>query len=146
MGIRTNPVVKRFVEVGEAQVSRMTNQLLANEKFLLAVQQVVSRTLSAKGNLDRSLRSALATMNLPSTADVEGLKAKLDDLDRTMTDLDAKLARLEERMVAGGGSAPAKKKASSGASAPRKAAPTRAPAAKKGPSSAAKKGKESESR
>lgn len=118
MGITSNPVVQKLVEAGEAQVGRVANQLLSNEKFLLAIQNIVSRTLSAKGTLDKSLRGALATMNLPSTADVEALRRKLDDLDRTMTELDAKLSRLESAM---GGAAPA----------PAAAAKKRAPAKKK---------------
>lgn len=135
MDIRTNPMVKRFMEAGEAQVSRVANQLLANEKFLQAVQNIVAKTLSARGSLDKSLRSALATMNLPSTADVEGIKARLDDLDRTMTELAARMSRLEERLSPGEG-APAGQ-----ASAPKKKA---APKAKKSP--AGKKAGEKEGR
>lgn len=112
--IRTNPMLKRFMEVGEAQVSRITNQLLANEKFLQAVQNIVSKTLSARGTLDKSLRSALATMNLPSTGDVEGLKSRLDDLDRTLTDLDARLERLEKKLTGGVEAGPAASKTRAG--------------------------------
>lgn len=127
MDILTNPMVKRFMEAGEAQVNRLTNQLLANEKFLQAIQNVVSKTLSARGSLDKSLKSALATMNLPSTADVETIASRLDDLDRTLTELSARLARLEDRLPEGNGaqgSAPKKK-----ATSPRTT--KKAPAAKK---------------
>lgn len=105
MGLSSNPVVKRFMEMGEAQVGRLANQLLANERFVQAVQQMVSRTLAARGMLDKSLRSALATMNLPSTADVEELRRRLDDLDRTITELDAKMDELRERLAGGAGQA-----------------------------------------
>lgn len=123
MDIRTNPMLKRFVEVGEAQLGRITNQLLANEKFLQAVQNIVSRTLAARGTLDKSLRTALATMNLPSTGDVEGLASRLDDLDRTLTELDARLERLEHRLTGGG---------EPGAGSPKKST---GPRTKKAPSS-----------
>lgn len=112
MGIRENPVVKRFVEASEAQIGRLASQLVSNERFVQAIQQIVAGTLAAKGTLDKSLRGALGTMNLPSTADVEEIRRRLDDIDRTMTDLDAKLGRLEDRL---GGEAPAaapKKRAS----------------------------------
>lgn len=114
MGIRSNPVVRKVMEAGEAQVGRLASQLLSNERFVQAIQQMVAGTLAAKGSLDKSLRGALATMNLPSTADVEELRRRLDDLDRTMTELDAKLDRLEAKLGAGQpapAKAPAKKRA-----------------------------------
>jgi len=114
VGIRSNPVVRKVMEAGEAQVGRLASQLLSNERFVQAIQQMVAGTLAAKGSLDKSLRGALATMNLPSTADVEELRRRLDDLDRTMTELDAKLDRLEAKLGAGQpapAKAPAKKRA-----------------------------------
>lgn len=133
MGIRSNPVVRKFVEAGEAQVGRLANQLLSNERFVQAIQQIVATTLSARGTIDKSLRSALATMNLPSTADVDELRRRLDDIDRTVTELDGKLGRLEEALATRAPAAkkpaarkapakkPAQKKAAGGkASAPRK--------------------------
>lgn len=114
MGIRSNPVVKRVMEAGEAQVGRLAGQLLSNERFVQAIQQMVAGTLAAKGTLDKSLRGALATMNLPSTADVDELRRRLDDLDRTMTELDVKLGRLESKLGAPQkepAKAPAKKRA-----------------------------------
>ncbi len=116
MDIRSNPVLKRVMEASEAQVGRLASQLVSNERFIQAIQQIVAGTLAAKGTLDKSLRGALATMNLPSTRDFEELRRRLDDLDRTMTELDAKLDRLEDRL----GAAPA-------------AAPARAPAKKRTP-------------
>jgi glycine cleavage system regulatory protein len=83
-----------------AQMNRLITQLLSNETFLATMQSLVSRTLAAKGSLDKSLRGALATMNLPSTGDVESLRKKLDDLDRTITELDAKFTRLEAAVAA----------------------------------------------
>lgn len=116
MDIRSNPVLKRVMEASEAQVGRLASQLVSNERFIQAIQQIVAGTLAAKGTLDKSLRGALATMNLPSTRDFEELRRRLDDLDRTMTELDAKLDRLEDRL----GATPA-------------AAPARAPAKKRTP-------------
>lgn len=92
--LRDNPVMKRLVETGEERIGKLAQQLLSNEKFVLAVQSLVSRTLSAKGTLDKNLRSALAAMNLPSTADVEGLRSKVDDLERLLTSVESKLDTL----------------------------------------------------
>jgi hypothetical protein len=74
-------------------------QLLTSERFVAAVQEISSRTLAARGTLDRSIKSALASMNLPSTADVAELRRRLDDLDRLMTELHAKLASIEQKVA-----------------------------------------------
>jgi polyhydroxyalkanoate synthesis regulator phasin len=87
--------MRKMVEAGEAGLGRLAGQLLANERFVGAVQAIVTRTLAAKGTLDKSLRAALATMNLPSTADVEAVDRKLDELERALADLEARLSRIE---------------------------------------------------
>jgi hypothetical protein len=92
--LKDNPVMKKLVETGEERIGKIAQQLLSNEKFVLAVQSIVSRTLAAKGTLDKSLRSALAAMNLPSTADLEVLRSKVDDLERLLSSVEGKLDTL----------------------------------------------------
>ncbi len=92
--LRENPVVKRMFEIGEEQISRITQQLLANEKFVAAMQTVVANTLKAKGMLDKNIRMALSVMNLPTVEDVEGLKSKLDDLEETIRRLEQTVEKL----------------------------------------------------
>ncbi|HEY0840846.1 MAG TPA: hypothetical protein VGD74_11720, partial [Vulgatibacter sp.] len=112
---RSRTLVKRVMEAGEAQIDRVIGQLLANERFVGAIQGVVATSLAAKGSLDKSLRSALATMNLPSTADVAELGRRLDRMERVLAELDEKLARME-----------APRAAESAAARPAKAAAARA--------------------
>src|SRR5687768_3286616 len=92
--LRDNPVMKKLVETGEERFGKLTQQLLSNEKFIAAVQTLVSRSLSAKGTLDKSLRSALSAMNLPSSADMEGLRNKVEDLEQLLTSVESKLETL----------------------------------------------------
>lgn len=92
--LKNNPVMKKLVETGEERVGKLAQQLLSNEKFVAAVQGLVSRTLAAKGTLDSALRSALGAMNLPSTADVESLRAKVDDLERLLSSVESKVDTL----------------------------------------------------
>lgn len=108
MESRPRTLVKRVMEAGEAQVDRVVGQLLANERFVGAVQGVVATSLAAKGSLDKSLRGALATMNLPSTADVAELGRRLDRMERVLAELDAKLARLESPRATTEAARPAK--------------------------------------
>lgn len=133
MAIRSNPFLRKMMEAGEAQIDRLVGQILSNERFVASVQTVVSRTLSAKGNLDRSIRAGLATMNLPSTRDIEDLRSRLDELDRSLADLGGKLSHVERTLSE---AARAPKKASpaagAGAAGKKKAAPApRRSAAKK---------------
>ena len=92
--LKNNPVMKRLVESGEERVGKIAQQLLSNEKFVGAIQSIVSRSLAAKGTLDKSLRAALAAMNLPSTADLESLRHKVDDLEELLSSVEAKMDAL----------------------------------------------------
>jgi polyhydroxyalkanoate synthesis regulator phasin len=92
--LKNNPVMKRLVESGEERVGKIAQQLLSNEKFVAAIQTIVSRSLAAKGTLDKSLRAALSAMNLPSTADLESLRRKVDDLEQLLSSVEAKMDAL----------------------------------------------------
>jgi len=95
--LKNNPMVKKLVETGEERVGKLAQALLSNERFVVAIQTLIQRTLSAKGVLDKSLRSALAAMNLPSTEDVESLRRKIADLDTTLSRIEAKLEKVPEQ-------------------------------------------------
>ncbi|HEX9506817.1 MAG TPA: hypothetical protein VF947_00320, partial [Myxococcales bacterium] len=92
--LKNNPVMKRLVETGEERIGKIAQQLLSNETFVAAVQSLVSRSLAAKGTLDKSLRATLSAMNVPSTADLENLRGKVDDLERTLSSVEAKMDSL----------------------------------------------------
>ena len=92
--LKNNPVVKKLVETGEERAGKLAQQLMSNEKFVAAVQTLVSRSLAAKGTLDSALRGALSAMNLPSTGDLEQLRTKVDDLERLLTSVEGKVDTL----------------------------------------------------
>jgi len=92
--LKNNPVMKKLVETGEERIGKIAQQLLSNEKFVATVQTLVSRSLAAKGTLDSALRGALSAMNLPSTADLELLRTKVDDLERLLTSVESKVDTL----------------------------------------------------
>lgn len=95
--LKDNPVMKKLVETGEERIGKVAQQLLSNEKFVAAIQTLVTRSLAAKGTLDKSLRSALSAMNLPSTADVELLRGKVDDLERLLSSIETKVEKLADK-------------------------------------------------
>ncbi|HMK71952.1 MAG TPA: hypothetical protein VK454_01360 [Myxococcaceae bacterium] len=92
--LKNNPVVKKLVETGEERVGKLASALLSNERFVAALQSLVSRSLAAKGTVDKSLRTALAAMNLPSSADVESLRSKVADLEALLASVEKKVDAL----------------------------------------------------
>jgi hypothetical protein len=65
--------------------------------IVAGLQTVVTRSLAAKGALDKSLRTALGAMNLPSTADLDLLKDKVDELERLLSSIESKVEALAEK-------------------------------------------------
>ena len=94
--LKNNPMYKKLVATGEERIGKIAQQLLSNEKFVTAIQSLISKTLQAKGTVDKSIRSALGAMNLPSTADLETLREKLDDLERLLGQVEGKVDDLVE--------------------------------------------------
>jgi polyhydroxyalkanoate synthesis regulator phasin len=95
--LKDNPVMKKLVATGEERIGKLVQQLMSNEKFVAGIQTIVSRALSAKGTLDKSIRTALSAMNLPSTGDLETLREKIDDLEKLLGQLESKVDRLVEK-------------------------------------------------
>ncbi len=94
--LKDNPVVKKMFEMGEEQVGKLAQQLLSNEKFISTVQTVVGNSLKAKGLLDKNIRMALSAMNLPSAADIDAVKKKLDEFEETLQRLEESVGKLQK--------------------------------------------------
>jgi polyhydroxyalkanoate synthesis regulator phasin len=94
--LKDNPVMKKLVATGEERIGKLVQQLMANEKFVAGVQSIISRAFTAKGALDKSLRTALSAMNLPSTGDLETLKEKIEELERLLGQVESKVDALVE--------------------------------------------------
>ena len=92
--LRDNPMMKKLVATGEERIGKLVQQLMSNEKFVSGIQTIVSRGLWAKGALDKSIRSALSAMNLPSTGDLETLREKIDEVEKLLNTLESKIDQL----------------------------------------------------
>ena len=89
--LKDNPVMKKLVATGEERIGKLVQQLMSNEKFVTGIQTLISRALSAKGTMDKSIRTALSAMNLPSTGDLDTLREKIDDLEKVLSQLESKV-------------------------------------------------------
>jgi len=89
--LKDNPVMKRLVATGEERVGKLVQQLMSNERFVSGVQAMVTKALSAKGTVDKSLKAALAAMNLPSSSELEQLREKLERLEAAIAELEEKV-------------------------------------------------------
>ena len=95
-----NPMVKRALTVGEERMGKLVTQILSNERVMHGVQTVVASALNAKSTFDRSVKTAVQAVNLPTTEDVEELRRKLSELEVL---LDGLAARVGNPPGAGGG-------------------------------------------
>ena len=95
--LKDNPMMKKLVATGEERIGKLVQQLMSNEKFVAGVQTIVSRGLSAKGTVDKSIRSALSAMNLPSTADLETLREKIDEVEKILGTLEGKIDQIADK-------------------------------------------------
>ena len=92
--LKDNPMMKKLVATGEERIGKLVQQLMSNEKFVSGIQTILSRGLSAKGTVDKSIRSALSAMNLPSTGDLEALREKIDEVEKLLGTLEGKIDTL----------------------------------------------------
>ena len=89
--LKDNPMMKKLMASGEEHIGKLVQQLMSNEKFVAGIQTLITRALSAKGVVDKSLKTALSAMNLPSTSDLDKLKEKIDDLEKLVSQLETKI-------------------------------------------------------
>jgi polyhydroxyalkanoate synthesis regulator phasin len=95
--LKDNPMMKKLVATGEERIGKLVQQLMSNETFVTGVQTIVTRALSAKGSVDKSIRTALSAMNLPSTGDLETLREKIDELEKVLGNLEGKIDTLVDQ-------------------------------------------------
>ncbi len=95
--LKDNPMMKKLVATGEERIGKLVQQLMSNEKFVAGIQTIVSRGLSAKGTVDKSIRSALSAMNLPSTGDLETLREKIDEVEKILGTLEGKIDQIADK-------------------------------------------------
>lgn len=98
MPIQHDVVMKRIVDRGEELIGKITNQVLSNEKFLTALQAIITQAVTTKGRVDRNVQHALSSLNLPSTADLQKLGDRLGELEELIDGMSDRLKHIEKKL------------------------------------------------
>lgn len=104
-------LARTILGLGEERMGELINQLLANERFVNAMQSAVSSSLSAKKSVDQNLTRLFGIVNVPTLEDVDELREKLNELEDLLGDIHDRIRRLDERIEASKAEAPPPKKA-----------------------------------
>ena len=75
-------------------ISRLAEELLANETLSQAFAMAMKKGLETKGRIDRNLQTMLQMLNLPTRADLARLQTKLEVIQGSLVNLSLKVDRL----------------------------------------------------
>jgi hypothetical protein len=98
MALKHDQVVKKIVGKGEEMIGKAANQLMANEKFMMAVQQVIARAMETKVVVDKNVQHALSSLNIPSTADMKKFMDRLGEVEELLDGVSEKLSAIDKKL------------------------------------------------
>ena len=75
-------------------ISRLAEELLANETVSQAFAMAMKKGLETKGRIDRNVQTMLQMLNLPTRADLARLQTKLEVIQGSLVNLSLKVDRL----------------------------------------------------
>lgn len=93
-----NGLVKNLLNLGEERMSEVVGQLLANERFVNAMQSAVTQGLTAKRTMDKSVSRIFHFANVPTLEDVEQVREKMQELEDMLGDVLDRVQALDERL------------------------------------------------
>ena len=64
-------LVSSIVSLGEEKLGELVNLLLANERFVGAVQNTISSGLNAKNAVDKNVERVMSWVNIPTLEDLD---------------------------------------------------------------------------
>lgn len=111
MAEQDNGLVKSLLGLGEERMGEVVSQLLANERFVSAMQGAISQGLEAKRAVDKNVARLLDLANVPTLEDVYQLREKLQELEDLLADVLDRVQQIDARLDSDGDDdeAPAKK-------------------------------------
>jgi hypothetical protein len=87
-------VIEWLVEQGGATVGQVFEELLSRPSVSDGVAKMIHRAAKTKGRVDKNVETVLHLLNLPSRADYDKLRLKIEHLQGSLVNLNMKLDRL----------------------------------------------------
>ncbi len=82
------------VTQGNAAVTQVLEDVLGRPGVAEGLSNVVQRAAKTKGQMDKNAQTILHLLNLPSSADYQTLKTKIETLQGSLVNLNMKLDRV----------------------------------------------------
>src|SRR6267142_2249128 len=80
MARRDHTMLSWIVEMGEARLGQLAEELLANPRMAETFSAALQRAARTKGQVDRKMQMLLGLLNVPSKADYNRLLSKIESL------------------------------------------------------------------
>ena len=93
-------LVSSIVSLGEEKLGELVNLLLANERFVGAVQNTISSGLNAKNTVDKNVERVMSWVNIPTLEDLDQLKGKMDELEEVLFEIGDRVKSMDEKRKA----------------------------------------------
>lgn len=88
-------VVKGILGLGEERFNDAVAQLLANERFVNAMQGAITGGLEAKRSVDKNIDRIYSVANVPTLEDVEQVRDKLLELEDLLADVRDRIVHVD---------------------------------------------------
>jgi hypothetical protein len=100
--VREHPLLKKVLQEGEERLGRTVGKVLADERVASGVQLLLTGAIRTRAAVERGVERALRAAKLPSRADVDALKARIEELEATIDRLASRPGRGGRRREGGG--------------------------------------------
>lgn len=94
MARKERTILSWIVEMGEARLMQLAEELLSNPTMAETFSSALHRAARTKGQVDRNMQMILGMLNMPSKADYNRLLSKIESLQGSLVNLNIKLDRL----------------------------------------------------
>ena len=76
-----HPLVRKVLQEGEERLGRTVGKVLADARFASGVQLLLAGAIRTRAAVERGVDRALRAANVPSRADLDALRAKIEELE-----------------------------------------------------------------
>lgn len=88
---------KQLMDSGEEQVTKFATRLLSDEKFVVALQSVMERSLRTREVFEMQAKRALSYLSVPLAEDISELSSRISILEAQLEHLTERLRLMEDK-------------------------------------------------